>query len=90
MHLLGRKKELHIYAHIELKEIINVQLSASNTTLNFPSFFHEIPKNEEIILFKDDTIEVRNIILDHTIVALDLFLKKLNTKEKSKRKVGKV
>ncbi len=29
MHLLGRKKELHIYAHVELKEIINIQLSAS-------------------------------------------------------------
>ena len=44
MHLLGRKKELHVYAHIELKEVINVQLTASNTTLNFPLFFMKFLK----------------------------------------------
>ena len=31
MHLLGRNKDLHIYAHQELKEIIDFQLAASNT-----------------------------------------------------------
>ena len=34
-----KKKELHIYAHVELKEIINIQLSASNTISNYPLFF---------------------------------------------------
>ena len=38
MHLLG-KKELHIYAHEELELIVNLQLSASNTELNYPLFF---------------------------------------------------
>ena len=85
MHLLGRKKELHIYAHIELKEIINVQLTASNTTLNFPLFFHEIPKDEEVILFKDDTLEVRNIILDHTIVCSGFVFKEIKHKRKIKK-----
>ena len=28
MHLLGREKELHIYAHAKLKQIIDVQLEA--------------------------------------------------------------
>ena len=39
MHLLGRKKELHIYAHEELEEIVNLQLKASKTELNYPLFF---------------------------------------------------
>ena len=67
MHLLGRKKELHIYAHALLKEIINIQLSASKTDLNFPLFFHEIPIDKEIVIYQDPFIEVSNLILDHTI-----------------------
>ena len=31
MHLLGRNKDLHIYAHQELQEIIDLQLAAANT-----------------------------------------------------------
>ena len=67
MHLLGRKKELHVYAHSPLKDIINTQLSASKTDLNFPLFFHVIPEDDQVILYDDDAIEVSNIILDHSI-----------------------
>jgi len=67
MHLLGRKKELHVYAHVPLKDIINAQLSASKTDLNFPLFFHIIPDDDQVILYSDDDIEVTNIILDHSI-----------------------
>ena len=67
MHLLGRNKELHIYAHEELKQIIDLQLNASNTELNYPLFFHILPKEEEIILLEDNNIKVVNIILDHSI-----------------------
>ena len=38
MHLLGRNKDLHIYAHKELKDIVDLQLKASNTELNYPLF----------------------------------------------------
>ena len=85
MHLLGRKKELHIYAHVELKEIINIQLSASNTILNYPLFFHEIPKDEEIKLYSDENIEIRNILLDHTIDCSGFIFKE----KKYKRKIIK-
>jgi ribonuclease Z len=67
MHLLGRKKELHVYAHSPLKDIINTQLSASKTDLNFPLFFHVLPEDDQVILYDDDDIEVSNIILDHSI-----------------------
>ena len=82
MHLLGRKKELNIYAHIELKEIINLQLSASKTVLNYPLFFHEIPKDEETVLFSDDSLEIKNLILDHTIDCSGFIFKEIKYKRK--------
>ena len=82
MHLLGRNKGLHIYAHEDLKEIINVQLSASNTNLNYPLFFHVLPKEEEKILFKDDNVEISNFLLDHTIDCSGFLFKEISTKQK--------
>ena len=82
MHLLGRKKELHVYAHEPLKEIINVQLSASNTNLNYPLFFHVLSTNEENILFKDDNVEISNFLLDHTIHCSGFLFKEISPKRK--------
>ena len=67
MHLLGRNKELHIYAHKELKEIVDLQLKASNTELNYPLFFHSLPEVDETIILEDDNIRISNLILDHSI-----------------------
>jgi len=67
MHLLGRNKELHIYAHKELKEIVDLQLKASNTELNYPLFFHSLPEFDETIILEDDNIRISNLILDHSI-----------------------
>ena len=67
MHLLGRNKELHIYAHKELKDIIDLQLNASNTELKFPLFCHPLPENTEKVILEDDNIIVSNLILDHSI-----------------------
>ena len=39
MHLLGRTKDLNLYAHQQLKQIIDLQFKASNTELKFPLFF---------------------------------------------------
>ena len=41
-HLLGRKDELHLYAHEALQEIIDIQLKASRTTLVYPVIFHPL------------------------------------------------
>ena len=67
MHLLGRNKELHIYAHKELQDIIELQLKASNTELNYPLFFHFLPEDNEVVILEDDNIKVSNLILDHSI-----------------------
>ena len=67
MHLLGRKKELHIFSHFELKNIISSQLQVASTILNYPLFFHEIPKDSEEVIFENDEIIIENILLDHRI-----------------------
>jgi ribonuclease Z len=67
MHLLGRNKDLHIYSHPELKEIIDLQLKVSNTELNYPLFFHPLPEDEDSVILENDYIKVSNLILDHSI-----------------------
>ena len=66
MHLLGREKELHVFGHPLLKEIINLQLGASKTELCYPFFFHNITNYNEI-LFENDRIRVSTFPLDHGI-----------------------
>ena len=85
MHLLGRNKDLHIYAHQELKSIIDLQLAASNTELNYPLFFHPIPEDNEQLLFEDEGISVRNVLLNHTLKCSGFIFQE----KKSKRKIIK-
>jgi len=85
MHLLGRNKDLHIFAHQELKAIIDLQLAASNTELNFPLFFHPIPEDTEQLLFEDEGISVRNVLLNHNLKCSGFIFKE----KKSKRKIVK-
>ena len=90
MHLLGRNKELHIYAHKELKEIVDLQLQASNTELNYPLFFHSLHEDDEIIILEDDNIKVSNLILDHSIKCSGfLFEEKRSARKIVKSKVEK-
>ncbi len=82
MHLLGRKKDLHIHAHKELKEIIDLQLRYSNTELNFPLFFHPIPEDLEGVIFEDDNIKVSNLLLDHSIKCSGFVFEEIRSKRK--------
>ena len=67
MHLLGREKELHIYAHPKLKEIIDIQLYASSTELCYPLFFHPITPGVDEVLFEDKKIKISTFPLSHGI-----------------------
>ena len=90
MHLLGRNKDLHIYAHAELKEIIDLQLKASNTELNYPLFFHSLPVDDEITILEDTNIKVSNLLLDHSIKCSGfLFEEKKTTRKIIKSQVEK-
>ncbi|MFN3939438.1 MAG: ribonuclease Z [Chitinophagales bacterium] len=66
-HLLKRTKPLEIYGPELLKEIIDLQLKAGNTTLNYPIHFHTIDPKAKKIIFENDDITVETIILSHRI-----------------------
>ncbi len=66
--LLGRKEELHIYAHKPLERIINLQLKTDKTILNYPIIFHPISRGKkEIILYEDNNMEISAFPLLHSI-----------------------
>ena len=66
--LLGRKEELHIYAHRPLKKVINLLLKVEKTVLNYPLIFHAIPsKKKKNTLYEDDSIEVTTFPLVHSM-----------------------
>ena len=67
MHLLGREKELHVYGPPKLKDIINIQLSASNTELKYPLFFHTFGFDFPQVILQNESIVVETIPLDHSI-----------------------
>jgi ribonuclease Z len=67
MHLNGRTKPLKIYGPPQLKEIIDLQLNYSQTTLQYAmEFKFTDPDKAEIILDNQD-ITVESIPLDHGI-----------------------
>ncbi len=88
MHLLGRTKELNLYAHQPLKEIIDLQFQASNTELKFPLFFHPIPTDKEKVLFEDEQIVISSLMLKHSIDSSGfLFREKKSAKNILKEKI---
>ena len=67
MHLQGRVSELHIYSHEPLKEIVEIQLKYSETTLRYPLHFHFHNPLKPELIFEDENIAIRTIILNHRI-----------------------
>jgi len=75
LRLLGREKELHIFAPKGLKEIVELQFKIAQTDINYPLIFHELhsPKSEKILDEKKFSIET--IPLEHRIYANGFLIK---------------
>ncbi|MBS1531393.1 MAG: ribonuclease Z [Bacteroidetes bacterium] len=88
MHLNGRVKPLNLYCPPELKEIIELQLKYSETTLQFEiNYYFTDPGAPEIILDSPD-ITVETIPLDHRIPTTGfLFRQKRRLRKLIKEKV---
>jgi ribonuclease Z len=91
LHLNGRKKPLNIYGPSRLKEIIDLQLSYSETTLQYPVEFNFTnPEQPEVILDNPD-VTVETIPLDHRIACTGfLFREKKRLRKLIKDKLDKV
>ncbi|MFA6925132.1 MAG: ribonuclease Z [Bacteroidales bacterium] len=85
MHLFSRKNELHIFAHQDLKKIIDVYLQCSNTVLCFPLVYHPLTFIQPEKIHEDKNISVKTIILNHRIECCGFLFKE---KEKP-RKINK-
>lgn len=67
MHLLGRTEELNLFCPPELQEIIEVHYKYSQTYLNFTIKYHPHKYLNNDLIFEDDRVEVRTIVLNHRI-----------------------
>ena len=67
MHLLGRKKELHIFAPPQLEEVILLQLRISATTLAYPLHFHSTQAEKPASIMENNFLEVITLPLNHRI-----------------------
>jgi ribonuclease Z len=98
MHLLGRTVDMHLYCPAELKQIIDVQLKYSQSHINFNIIYHPHQYINGHLIFEDDKVEVREIVLNHRIPCCGfLFREKMlpasiskNTIEKYKLDVAQI
>lgn len=84
MHLLGRVADLHVYAPLDLQEIIQVQLRASFTQLRYKLIFHELASKESEIIFEDKNLEIHTIPLKHKILTNGFLIKEKPRPRKAK------
>ena len=70
--LLGRTKDLHIYAPPELENILELQNKAANTTFRYKIIFHHLCANTEKLLYEDDTLSIEHVPLKHRIATFEL------------------
>jgi ribonuclease Z len=67
MHLNGRLNELNVYGPPELREVIDVQLRASQTYLRYPLKVHALPHASGVRVHEDAYVEVITLKLKHRI-----------------------
>lgn len=67
MHLLGRENPLTIHSNRMLREILNLQLSVSNTKLKYEIHYNYLEDETESVILKDLNVQVTATPVDHRI-----------------------
>lgn len=65
--LLGRIADLHIYAHKQLKQILNQFLGQFYTNLGFKLIYHTLDEEIPLLIYEDKTLEIKSFPLKHRI-----------------------
>lgn len=65
--LLGRIADLHIYAHKQLKQILNQFLGQFYTNLGFKLIYHTLDEEIPLLIYEDKTLEITSFPLKHRI-----------------------
>ena len=85
-HLLGREKELDLYAPADLLNILKSLFNASNTYLCYKLNFYPLNFKSPALLFEDKRIEVHSFPLRHSIDTCGFFVKEKIKPRKINRK----
>ena len=87
MHLLGRTKPLYVFGPPQLKEILEIQLQASQTTLLYPLEFHATQAENMELIFEDELISVSSFPMLHRIPTTGFLFKEKPGELKIKKDV---
>ena len=87
MHLLGRTKPLHIYGPPMLKEILDMQLLASQTTLLYPLEFHPTQAEKPEVILEDEHISISSFPMLHRIPTTGFFFREKPYERKIRKDV---
>lgn len=91
MNLNGRSKELYIYCHQPLKEILDLQFLHSGSTIKFPIIYHFLDEENNEELINHTNFSVSTIQLNHRIPCVGFIFKQNKTLPKiNKEKVGEL
>lgn len=75
MHLLGRTKDLHVYGPPALHQLIDLNIKASQSYLNYTYIFHSTNEEGVNLLFEDNTFTVESFPLKHRIPTTGFIVK---------------
>lgn len=88
--LLGRKMGLHIYAPVEIKKVIEVQLEVAQTKLNFIIHYHFLDFTTHNLVFENKELEIYSFPLNHSVPTCGfLFKEKIHPRKIRKSVLSK-
>jgi ribonuclease Z len=91
LHLNGRKKVLNIYCPAHLKEIVDLQLKYSETTLQYPLEYKFTNADRAEVIVDNEDITIETIPLDHRIACTGfLFRQKKRLRKLLKDKLEEI
>ena len=64
--LLGRDHDVHIYAHADLKRIMDPYFAFFARQLNFKIVYHDINPSKHALVYNDRSLEVWTLPLNHS------------------------
>ena len=67
LHLLGRTREMHIYAHPDLQSAVELQLKVSQSRLRYPLVWHELGYAAESVILETKALKVSSFPLKHGV-----------------------
>lgn len=65
--MLGRTAPLHVYATSELERLLNDQIAAFCSGLEYPVVFHAIDTSKEAVIYEDRSMTVTTLPLRHRV-----------------------